>query len=394
MAWEEILTLQNGAIAIGAVILIFAGLAIYTVVLAPKKAKKAALLYADWQEKLGLPALTNNANLNSQAIEKFFKLVWPKKWPEELDVRKDISGLTQATALEFTAAANEIIQPPKSPVQFIYDMDDASNASLRLFSVPKDSRHLHLFNFVQEILTLLRSSAPFAEFAHIELADSVDPTDKAGLPSFILAGSGFPSEDADAGARALELLEGEFGGTWLAEVVANDAILFRRQTEEDLAEEAALPVETNPFKKRLEEKRQAEAEAAELAKAEEKAYEEAWLAAEETRKEEERSKLLAAVESGKVSRFAANPGQFLAAEIEIAVDGSDLLSIDEEVEIFASDGIGLPILFSVYSDELLEEDDPRFQKFNELMLASLQKNLGGIWGAEAAEGSITFRRQI
>lgn len=390
----EFITLQAALVVIAVVIALIAGVAIYIVVSAPKRAKKTAILYSEWTDKLELPPLTKNAALNSKAIERFFKLIWPKKYPEELDVKQELEGLTQTLALEFTAAANESLQPKKSPVIFIYDIDDANSGFLRLFSIPKDSREYRLFNLTQGLLLLIKHAYPIAEFAHIDLADTVDPNNVAELENFILTGSGFPTHDSSAGEKVLQLLGDRFEGVWLASEVAEDAILFRRQTDEDLQEDQEIPVEVNPFKARLEAKRVAEAEKDAQTAAATTARETAWREAEVSRKANEVAARDAAIAAGAVSKYVANPVSFLAAEVEIAADAADILTFDDEPEILKSDGIGSPILFCVYSDEILEEADPRVKQFSDILTASLAKNLGGNWSVEFADASLTFRRGV
>lgn len=394
MDMTELFTLQNLTILIGVVIAVIAAVLIYIVLNAPKKAKKTAVLYDEWSERLGLPALTKNATLNSKAIEKFFKLVWPKKFPEELDVRQEIPNLTQETALAFTLEATEALQPKKSPYIFIYDIDDASSGFLRLFSTERGGRQEQLFFLGQKLLKLIKAAAPITEFAHVELADNVDPTNKEDLESFILTGSDFPIHDEDIYTKILKLLSDEYSGVWLAGQMTDDAILFRRQTEEDLNEEREIPVETNPFKVRLEAKREAEAAQAAEHEAAERAREAAWRQAEEDRRVAEVSARDAAIAAGAVSKYVANPLQFLASELEVAADASELFVLDDEPEILKTDGIGSPILFCVYSNELLIEDDPKVQEFNRVLIASLDKNLGGDWGVEFADASLSFRRGI
>jgi len=391
---SDLFTVGNATVAIGVLIAAAALTVIYIVINGPKKAKKTAVLYNEWTERLELPPLTNNAALNSKAIEKFFKLIWPKKIPEELDVRQELSGLTQELALDFTAAANEALQPKKSTMKFIYDVDDAASGFIRLFAVEEDGREFKLFELTQNLLLLIKAAYPIAEFAHIDLADDVDPDQVAELQNFILGGSGLPTNDPVAGAQILSQLTERFSGVWLAIEVADDTILFRRQTDDDLIEEQAIPVEVNPFKARLEAKHQAEAEAAAQAEAEAAARDAAWRNAEATRKANEEAARDAAIAAGTVSKYVANPVPFLAAEVEIAADEAELFTLDDEPEVLKSDGIGAPILFCVYSDELLEQDDTRVEKFSELMIASLVKNLGGAWEVEFAEASLTFRKGL
>jgi len=394
MDLSGIFTVGNAAIAIGVIIALAAGVLIYTVVMAPKKAQKTALLYSEWAEALQLPALGKNAALNSKAIEKFFKLIWPKKHPEELDVRQEIDGLTQKLAMEFTEAANSELQPKGSPYAFIYDVDDATSGYLRLYSVEKTSTEYQLFRINQALLSLIKEIYPVNEFSHIDLADNVDPENPSTLERFILTGSDFPTEDDAVAAHILQKLTENFGGIWLASVVAEDAILFRRENEDDLAAALEVPEETNPFEAKLEAKRQAEREREEREAEEARLREIAWREAEAERKTKETAAREAAIAAGEVSRFASEPLQFLAAEVEIAADEAELFTLDDEPEVMKSDGIGAPILFCVYSDEILEESDPKVQRFSELLLISLRKNLGGEWVVEVADSSLTFRREL
>jgi hypothetical protein len=391
---SDLFTVGNLAAVIGVLLILVIGTAIYIFINAPKKAKKTAILYDEWTEQLQLPKLTNNADLNSKAIDKFFKLVWPNKFPEELDVRQELSNLTQKLALDFTKAANEELQPKGSPMAFIYDVEDASSGFLRLVSVPIDSREHSLFQLSQGLLLLMREAYPIAEFSHIDLADDVDPENMAELQSFIVTGSGFPTRDSVAGAKVLDTLTAHFDGVWLASQVGKDAILFRRQTDEDLLQDRSIPVESNPFQARIAAKRKAEAEQAARDAVTAAAREAAWRKAEETRKANEVAARDAAIAAGTVSKHVTNPLPFLAAEIEIAADAAELLSLRDAPEILKSDGIGAPIMFAVYSEEVLHEEDARVQNFAKLLNASLATNLGGDWRLEFSETTLTFRRGL
>lgn len=394
MDLSGIFTVGNAAIAIGVLIALAAGVLIYTVVMAPKKAQKTALLYSEWAHQLQLPTLGKNAALNSKAIERFFKLIWPKKYPEELDVRQEIEGLTQRLALDFTEAANTELQPKDSPYAFIYDVDDAASGYLRLYSVEKASTEYRLFRIHQALLSLIKDVYPVNEFSHVDLADNVDPENPATLESFILTGSEFPTDDDAVATHVLQKLAENFEGVWLASVVAEDAIIFRRESEADLAAALETPEEANPFEAKLEAKRQADREREEREAEETKLRETAWREAEAERKTRETAAREAAIAAGEVSRYVNEPLPFLAAEVEIAADEAGLFTLDDEPEVMKSDGIGAPILFCVYSDEVLKSSNPKVQRFSELLLASLHKNLGGEWAVEVADSSLTFRREL
>lgn len=394
MQWTDLFTLQNALYAVGVIIAILAGIAIYIAVNAPKKSQKTAVLYNEWAERLELPGLTKNASLNSKAIDKFFKLIWPKKFPEELDVRQELDHLTQETALTFTEAANEALQPKKSPFAFIYDVDDANTGFIRLFSVLKTGREYRLFHLSQDILALIRETFPIAEFAHIDLADDVDTANVADLQNFILGDSNFPTNDVEVGTKALDLLHEKFGGVWLVSEVAENTLIFRRQTEEDLQEDKAIPVEANPFKAQIEAKKLAEEQKAAAEAEAARVRDNAWHEAEEERKAQAIATRNAAIASGAVSKYINDPLQFLASEVEIAADASELLTLDDEPEVIKSDGNGSPILFCVYSNEIIDSNDPRVVKFSETLINSLTQNLSGVWTVEFADVSLTFRKGL
>ena len=394
MQWTDLFTLQNALYAIGLVIAVIAGVAIYIAVNAPKKAQKTATLYNEWSERLMLPSLTKNASLNSQAIQKFFKIIWPKKFPEALNIRQEITNLTQNTALEFASAANTALQPKKSPFVFIYDVDDAKTGYLRLTSVLKTGKEFKLFQLSQSILLLVKEVSPIAEFSHIDLADDVNPDNVSDLQNFILRDSTFSTYDAEAGSRILRLLRDKFGGVWLVSEVADDTLLFRRQTEDDVLIKKEIPVESNPFKAKIEAKRISEESEAAKALQDAQVREQSWHDAEEKRKGLEIQARNAAIDAGDVSKYVNDPFQFLASAVEIAADEAGLLTLDDEPEIVKSDGIGSPILFCVYSDEVLYRNDPKVKSFSDAIINSLSQNLGGLWTVEFADASLTFRRGL
>lgn len=381
-------------LAIAGIILVaVVATAVAVVVKAPQRARKIATLYDAWASELGLPELTDDPKLNQKAIEKFVKVIWNKAIPEELDIKFELSDLKHETLIEFTKMANELLQPKKSPFELIYDFNDAEEGYITLKSVPAKSQQYDEHATVEYITNVAKKHLELPEFFSIEVTEDAVLNSEKGVYSFIISDKSVTELDETSITKALQDFSEAFRDVWVSQRLSENAILFRKQTPEDLIvkEEAK---EINPFEAKLEAKRKAQEEAEALARAKEEERRAIWAAAEAKRREEELKAKEEAIKRGELSEWATNPLALIASEIELASDKFDILDFDDEAEIFKADGIGSPTVFCIYSQAIIDEEDSRVAAFTKHIKEAVEEKIGGQWTFDYDVSSVTFKRLV
>lgn len=386
------------------VLLLIGGVVIYIARTTAIQSNKALTLYLDWVERLDLPPLSvkkRSAKENAKILAKNLKIVWNKRAIEEIDLRHDIENLTQKDALGFVLQADELYLTPKTGRRkdsesnrgFAYDIQDAREGNLRLLAVEKNSELYRNFAFGQALIKLIRDVTPLNEFPEIALGDGVSGDSLAGLESFVIANSSMDISPNVVTAVTNSLSQ-RFSGEWTAMLISEDVVKFARKEEEP--EIVPAPREASPFFEQKESKMLAAKEAQAALEAAEESRKAKWAAAEDRKREAEIERRRQAIADGEISPLAEKPRAFLSQAIELAVDKSGLLSVDDEIEIKKSDRIGTPIMFTVFSSELIT-DEEKEGIFTESVLAALKDNFGGNWLIEYDQtpaSTITFHKEI
>ncbi len=373
---------------------------IYIMRVGGKPTRNAAVFYQELSERFDtIPPLSdakNSAKTNAKTLSDNLKLLWNKKELDEIDLKPELSGLTQADALDFVTSADELFLE-KTDRAFIYDIHDAREGTLRLFSVEKNSEAYQVFVLGQAIVRLLKEKLTIEEFPDIELPEEAASESLLNLESFVIANSGV-AVDPEELYSVTATLSAKFGDDWNVYLISEDVLKFERALpEEEAPVVQAKPADLSPFAAQKEAKKQAAEEAAAALLAAEVARKFRWEQAEEEKKQNALRARQEAIASGQISTLAEKPQSFLSQAIEIAADKADLLSIDEEVEIRKFDRIGTPTLFTVYSSELIEVNETPFIEFTDSLIASLKDNFGGEWAYEVDNepaSSISFAQGI
>lgn len=383
-------------IIVGVLFVAVVATVVYILRTGAKPTQNAAVLYAKWQEPFDLEPLTDgkkSGERNAKVLAKNMKLLWDKKELEEIDLKHDIEGLTQEHALEYVSDANGLFLE-KTTKGFVYDIRDARDGTLRLFSLEKDSNAYKNFIFGQAVIKLLREKTSLAEFPDIDFPEGTEQAGLANLRSFVIAQAGI-NTDPEALYEITATLSEKFGDEWDVFLVADDVLKFAKAEpeEEPIVEELNL----DPFAQQKEAKRLAEEQAEKEREQLELDRRLRWEQAEKAKREAELAARQAAIEAGEISPLTLTPLVFLSQAIEIAADDAGILSLDDEADIKRSDRIGGPTLFSVYSDELIDTEGEPYRKFTEDLVKALEGNFGGEWSFEpdaAQASSISFSKVI
>lgn len=365
---------------------------------ADKSTKKSAQFYQDIAGRFGLEELSGgrrSGEKNLKLLKGNLKILWNKKILEEIEIKPELEGLTQEDALSLTSEAQDLFLA-KSHRGFLYDIQDARDGNLRLFTAEKDSDEYLSFTYSQAIVSLMKTVARLREFPYIEFPEETDLSAIQNIESFVIASSGINLENDDL-RNIAEILDEKFGELWKYYYVSEDALKFEKvdpETVEEVVEE--VPV-SSPFLEQKEAKRIAKEEA-ERAAAEAEAVRLArWKKAEAEKKARAARELQKAIEDGRISEKAANPGNFLLQSVKEAAQFAGLTSLKKDIEIVRSDNIGIPTSFVVYSNELLSSNDERFHNFVKTLRKSLNENLGSGWKCtiESKEfHSISFLKSV
>lgn len=361
---------------------------------AAKPIKNAATLYDRWVERLELEPFKQGKKApeeNAKLLAKSLKVLWNKKELEEIDLKPEVPALTQQYALDFITDANELFLE-KTTRGFVYDVRDAREANLRIYSLEKDSSEYKGFIAGQAVIKLLRSVVELQEFPDVELDEAVEDDGLSGLRYFVIAQAGM-SLSRESFAKITALLSEKFGDEWGATVLGEDVLKFAKLEPEEEPEHE--PRDSTPFAQQLEAKRLAEQAALEEKQRVEQERKARWEIAEKAKRDAELAAQAEAIASGKISPLVTQPLAFLSQSIEVAADESGLLIFDEEAYIARVDRIGSPVLFSVYSQEFIDSSTGEFEDFTTSMIASLEHNFGGTWNYEQPEPeatSLTFSK--
>ncbi len=389
------------AVAVIAVI----GTVIYIIRKGAKPTQNAAVLYQDWAPKFGLPPLSDAPKAgeeNAKILARHLKVIRDKQQNiEEVDLKVDLEELSQEDALAYAEQANELLLE-KTTKAFIYDIQDARNGNLRLFTLEKESSGYRNFLFGQAVIKLLKTGSELNEFPDIELPEGSTEESLGALESFVIANAGLDIDPEEL-YKVTSVLSEKFGGDWNVFLIADDVLKFEKAEEEpEFAEEEQT--DNSPFAAQREEKRLADeraaAEAAEAAAKREAELAERrlrWEQAEEHKRLEELAEQKRAIDAGEISPLVARPLAFIAQAIEVAADYSGVFTFDEEADIKRATRIGSPLVFSIYSGELIDSESEMFIKFTAHMRSSLRRNYGGKWLVSHEEGqvsSISFEKEI
>jgi len=393
------MTLDTLLLIVGGIVVLVIATIIYIMRVGAKPTQNAVVFYQELSNRFDIEQLSTekkSAAANAKVLSENLKLLWNKKDLDELDLKPELIGLTQADALEFVTLADELFLE-KTNRAFIYDIHDAREGTLRLFSVEKDSEAYQVFVLGQAIVRLLKETLTIEEFPDIELPEEAASESLLNLESFVIANSGV-AVDPEELYSVTATLSAKFGDDWNVYLISDDVLKFERalpEEDEPIIEEK--PADVSPFALQKEAKKIAAEEAAAALLAAEAARKLRWEQAEEEKRQSAIRARQSAIAAGEISTLAEKPQSFLSQAIEIAADKADLLSIDEEVDIRKFDRIGTPTLFTVYSSELIETTEQPFIEFTESLLGSLRDNFGGDWAYEVDNepaSSISFTKGI